>query len=719
MRRAAILAILVCLVAALGGLSAAPSVAQTAQPPPDSSFQKVTLNDRPGEPMDLAVLPDLRVLHTTRNGEVRLHDPSTGLNSVAATLDVYHHDEEGLQSIAIDANFTSNKWVYLYYQPPLNTPVDDPSTPTVNEGNAPEFGTEADFAPFRGISRLSRFKLKGNKLDLASEQQIIEVPADRGICCHMGGQIDFDAQGNLYLSTGDDTNPFQSDGYTPIDERPDRNPAFDAQRTAANTNDLRGKLLRIRVKSGGGYTVPAGNLFPAGTANTKPEIYAMGLRNPFRFAVNRETGDIYLADYSPDNREPNPLRGPSGTGKWTILREPGNYGWPYCATAQLPYIDYDFATGQSGAAFDCDAPVNESPHNTGRRELPPVTQPQVWYSYGAETPCPESYLVTPPQSCPILFPGLEPIGPEGQGGIGPMGGPAYDFDPKNHSPNRWPEYYDGVPLFFEWTRDYVKEFRLNQAGNLAQIIPVLPSIVFDNPMAMEFGPDGALYVLEYGDGFFLETPEAQLARIDFVRGGRTPVPQVAATPTNGAAPLTVRFSSAGSSDPDGDTLSYAWDFDADGKVDSTQPNPTFTYQSNGLFEATLKVTDPSGRSASASVQIIVGNTAPVVELTTSPAPGEPFAFGDTVTYTVTVTDPEDGQIDCSRVSVTYILGHEQHGHPLSTSAGCTGSVTTFLDPGHAGAGNLSAVFVAQYTDLGGPGVPPLTGSDEVRLIPNP
>jgi len=89
MRKAAILAILTCLVAALGGLSAAPSVAQTAQPPPDSSFQKVTLNDRPGEPMDLVVLPDLRVLHTTRSGEVRMHDQKTGLNTVAATLDVY------------------------------------------------------------------------------------------------------------------------------------------------------------------------------------------------------------------------------------------------------------------------------------------------------------------------------------------------------------------------------------------------------------------------------------------------------------------------------------------------------------------------------------------------------------------------------------------------------------------------------------------------------
>jgi cytochrome c len=698
MRRVAILAILACLVAALGGLSAAPSVAQVAQPPPDSSFQKVTLEDSPGEPMDLAVLPDLRVLHTTRDGQVRLHDPRTGLNSVAARLDVYKHDEEGLQSIAIDANFMSNKWVYLYYQPPLNTPVDDPSTPNVNEGNAPEFGTAADFAPFKGISQLSRFKLKGNTLDLASEQKIIDVPADRGICCHMGGQIDFDGQGNLYLSTGDDTNPFQSDGYTPIDERPDRNPAFDAQRTSANTNDLRGKLLRIRVKSGGGYTVPAGNLFSPGTANTKPEIYAMGFRNPFRFAVNRENGDIYLADYSPDNPQPDPLRGPAGHGKWTVLREPGNYGWPYCATAELPYVDYDFATMTStGVAFDCANPVNESPNNTGLVDLPPTEQPQVWY----------------PSSLSPEFPEL------GTGGVGPMGGPAYDFDRKSRSPNRWPEYYDGVPLFFEWTRDYVKEFRLDQAGNLAQIIPVLPTIIFDNPMSIEFGPDGALYVLEYGDGFFLETPEAQLARIDFVRGGRTPVPVVSATPTNGAVPLTVRFSSAGTSDPDGDTLKYAWDFDADGHVDSTQPNPTFTYEENGLFDATLKVTDPSGRSASASVQIIVGNTAPVVELTTSPAPGEPFAFGQTVTFQVTVTDPEDDPIDCSRVSVTYILGHEQHGHPLSTTAGCTGSIETFLDPGHAGAGNLSAVFVAQYTDLGGPGVPSLTGSDEVRLIPNP
>jgi glucose/arabinose dehydrogenase len=706
-------AIAICMVVAFGGLSAATSASAgptttagvdlrtaagpTALPPPDSRFQKVTLNDRPGEPMDLAVLPDLRVLHTARTGEVRIHDPETGLNTLAATLDVYQHDEEGLQSVAIDPDFRHNKWVYLYYSPPLDTPVDDPATIGVNEGDAPFVGTRADWERFEGVIRLSRFKLRGNTLDLDTEQQIIDVPVDRGICCHVGGEIHFDADGNLYLSTGDDSNPFFSDGYTPIDERADHNPAFDAQRTAANTNDLRGKLLRIKPKLNGGYRIPPGNLFRPGARNTRPEIYAMGLRNPFRFAVNQENGDIYLADYSPDAQMANPDRGPAGHGKWMVISRPGNYGWPYCATAELPYVDYDFATGESGEEFSCTRPVNESPRNTGLTRLPQVVQPDVWYTYGPSA----------------LFPELE------TGGIGPMGGPAYEFDARDPSMFKWPRYYDGVPLFFEWTRDYIKEFRLDRAGLLSEIKPVVDSIATDNPMAMEFGPDGALYILEYGDGFFAENEEAQLARIDFVRGNYTPIPKVTASePTVGLAPLTVSFSSAGTTDPDGDRLRYEWDFDADGQVDSTRRNPTFTYNENGVFDATLKVTDRTGRSAAASVVIIVGNTAPVVELTTDPAPGEPFAFGDTVSYEVTITD--DTPVDCATVTVAYVLGHDQHGHPLSSTAGCSGTIPTFVDPGHEGADNLRAVFVASYTD--DPveeDVPPLSGSDTVELLPNP
>jgi cytochrome c len=668
---------------------------RSSGPPPDSSFQKVTLNPHPGEPMGLAVLPDGKVLYTARTGQVRLNDPATGLNTIVADFHPYQHDEEGVQSIAVDPSFQTDRWVYVYYSPVLNTPVDDPVTP-VNEGDAPEFGTAAELAPYNGYIQLSRFKFRDNRIDLGTEQKILQVNVNRGICCHVGGHIDFDNQGNLYLSTGDDTNPFESDGFDPIDERPNRNPAFDAQRSAANTNDLRGKVLRIHLQADGSYTIPPGNLFAQGTPKTRPEIYLMGVRNPFRIAVNRQNNDLYVADYSPDSPRADPLRGPAGTGKWFIARGPGNYGWPYCATDQLPYVDYDFETGVSGAPFDCTHPVNESPHNTGLRELPPVKHPDVWYSY-AES-----------QEFPQL----------GTGGVGPMAGPAYHFDSKLQSPTRWPVYYDGQPLFYEWTRDYIKEFRLSSSGGLADIRPVLPSFTFDNPMDMEFGPNGSLYTLEYGDGFFSENPEAQLARTDFVRGGRSPVPKVSATPTAGQPPLAVSFSSAGTSDPDGDSLKYQWDFDADGKFDSTKQNPTFTYKQRGVYDATLKVTDPSGRWASASVRILVGNQPPVVELATTPAPDEPFSFGDMVTFHVTVTD--DQPVDCSKVLVHYILGHDTHGHPLSDTTGCDGSFLTEAAGHDPSRDNITAVFVAEYTDSPtDPNDQPLSDSDQVVLTQTP
>jgi cytochrome c len=673
-----------------------PSVAQAQAPPPDSQFQKVVIDATPGEPMDLAVLPDGRVLHTERSGEVWLHDPDTGLKTLAAQLDVYEHDEEGLQSIALDPNFEENGWIYLYYSPPLNTPVDDPATPTVNEGDAPEFGTPEQFAAFEGYIQLSRFQWTGDSIDLGSEQQILRVPVDRGICCHVGGDIVFDENGNLLLSTGDDTNPFQSDGYAPIDERVGRNPAFDAQRTSANTNDLGGKVLRITVQEDGSYTIPEGNLFVDNDPLTRPEIYLMGLRNPFRIEYNQETGELYVADYSPDASTANPLRGPAGQGKWMVVTEPGNYGWPYCATAELPYVDYDFATGQSGAPFNCDAPVNESPNNTGRTNLPPVTQPDVWYSYSLSAEFPEL----------------------GTGGIGPMAGPAYQFDAKvakRPGSTAWPEYYDNVPLFYEWTRDYIKAF-FTEGGDLTRIEDVLATFDFDNPIDMEFGPDGSLYVLEYGDGFFGKNlPGAELARIDFVgaTGNRAPAVTAQADTTEGPAPLTVNFSAV-ASDPEGRRLRYAWDFDADGTIDSRQANVSHTFTEDGLYRATVTVTDQGGRSTSDYVEIIVGQR-PTVELTVTPAGGT-FQFGDIVAYTVTVED--DQPVDCTRVQVTYILGHDQHGHPQTTAFGCTGSITTTVPSGHNPAtDDLSAVFVAEYTDAGSGNLPPLTGSDEVVLEP--
>jgi cytochrome c len=706
MRRAASLACALTAVAV-----SAPASAQSLDLPDQSRFQKVTLNDRPGEPMSLAVLPDGRVLHAARTGEIRLHNPRTGTNNIitdmkASPQGLYQHDEEGVQGIALDPNFDENRWVYVYYAPRLDTPSDKIGT-GINEGDAPETLTsDADrerLALFNGYSVLSRFKFESGRLAFSTEQEILRVPTSRGICCHVGGQIDFDGQGNLYLSTGDDTNPFQSAGYAPLDDRANRNPAFDARRTSGNTNDLRGKLLRIKVRDdiapgtapgrGATYTIPQGNLFGLNQAQTRPEIYVMGMRNPFRFAVNRTNGHVYLGDYSPDAQVSDPARGPEGIGRWMLIRRAANYGWPFCITPDKPYVDYDFTPDaeQSGEEFNCFGPVNDSRNNTGLRKLPPVAQPEVWYSYN-----------TGQDLFPELFQNAD------GNGIGPMGGPAMQFDSSITSPFRWPRVFTGQPIFYEWTRDYAKVFELNRPnGNQLVDIHHLfggapsqnPNVVLDNPMDMEFGPDNALYTLEYGTGYFAELPAAQLARIDYVRNGQyTPVVRATGTPTAATTPpLTVQFSSAGTTDANDDRLAYAWDFDSNGTVDSRAANPSHTYTEKGIYEATLRVTDQTGRSASWQVRVTVGNQAPRVTLTVA-STTPPFNFGDTVHFKVTVTD--DQPVDCGRVSVAYIL-----------------DISIPIDTAHAGAANISAVFVATYTDNPGGGETPQEGSAEVRLVP--
>ncbi|MEU6356828.1 PQQ-dependent sugar dehydrogenase [Streptomyces sp. NPDC047072] len=653
--------------------AAAPAVAE--------DFQQITLakgEPEVGEPMSLAVLPDRSVLHTSRDGELRLTD-AAGTTRLAGKLDVYSHDEEGLQGVGVDPGFASNRFIYLYYAPPLNTPA----------GDAPETGTAADFAPFDGVNRLSRFVLNTDgTLDAASETKVIDIPATRGICCHVGGDIDFDAAGNLYLSTGDDSNPFQSDGYTPIDERPDRNPAFDAQRTAGNTNDLRGKILRIKVNADGSYAVPDGNLFAPGSEKTRPEIYAMGFRNPFRFSVDKATGILYVGDYGPDAGAADPARGPAGQVEFARVTAPGNFGWPYCTGADDAYVDYDFATGTSGASFDCAAPKNTSPHNTGLTDLPPAQAAWVPYDGG---------------SVPEF----------GTGSESPMGGPVYHYDPALDSPVKFPEAYDGDFFAGEFGRRWIKRISSDADGTVESIndVPWTGTQVMD----MAFGPDGALYVLDYGLSWFGGDENSALYRIENATGGHSPVAQAAANRTSGQAPLKVQFSSEGTSDQDGDTLTYNWDF-GDGGT-STAPNPTYKYRKNGTYTATLTVKDPSGRTGSASVQVVVGNTAPKVTLEL-PRDGQLFSFGDAIPFKVRVSDPEDGRsLDCAKVKVTFVLGHDSHGHPVTSANGCTGTLRTSADGGHDEDANIFGVLDAEYTDNGGGGQAPLTTHDQSVLQP--
>ncbi|MBM3714548.1 MAG: PKD domain-containing protein, partial [Actinobacteria bacterium] len=241
----------------------------------------------------------------------------------------------------------------------------------------------------------------------------------------------------------------------------------------------------------------------------------------------------------------------------------------------------------------------------------------------------------------------------------------------------------------------------------------------DNPMDMEIGPDGSMYVLDYGDGFFRANPDAGLYRIDYVAGNKSPQASFTATPmSSSTAPLTVEFDATASVDPDGDEVTYQWDFDGDGTFDATGATASHTYTEIGNYTARLRVSDPAGRFGLTTRTISVGNQAPEVTIA-FPENGAFFDWGQAIPFQVTTSDAEDGDAtDCARVAWTYGLGHDEHAHPEVSGTGCTGVFRTDPNsPEHGPGALLYGAVVVTYTDRGANGLPAATGEATLRLNP--
>ena len=713
---------------------------QRAGPPTEAAFEKVALDDNTANPMKLDIAPDGRVFYTELGGTLKIWHPDTQAITVAGRLDVYRDQENGLLGIALDPNFEQNNWVYLYYSDPATVPVD---------------GTVG------GMQHLSRFTLDpvGETLIRDSEVVLLKVPHQRQECCHSSGHLEFDSVGNLYLSTGDDTNPFGSSGFGPFDYGAGRAP-WDAARSSANTADLRGKILRIDPNDdaepgdppgpGSTYTVPPDNLFtahnqawhhlfPGGMYDpqlARPEIYTMGHRNPFTIAIDPQTDDLWIGQVGPDSNPPggfDPDRGPRGYDTWGQVREAGNYGWPFCVVREQPYRQWNFATQTPGEFYDCEGgPVNDSPRNTGLTRLPPAQPWTIWYpycnsqgNYGASFPFPEI-----------------PCGPlaGGQGwgtGRAAYVGDVYDYDPDLQADGKFPEYFDGKPFLMEWERDIVATVSMNENGTY---VPGSfeefgfrwrfdNALRFRKPHDLEFGPDGNLYLIEWGDEFNFAgggvNPDSGLYRISYVKGGRTPRARATATPDNGQPPLEASFSSAGTVDPDGEEITYQWNF-GDGAT-SDEPNPTHVYTAAGVYSAQLTVTDTTGRSSSSSVTITVGNTRPVVEFV-YPSNGLVFKWGDEIPYKVEVVDREDGSTENGRIGCEHVVvqrglwhrsGGAAHVHPGPSQTGCEGTMPTQADADHGDGADIATVLTASYSDRGGHAdAQPLTGGVTHLLQPH-
>jgi PKD repeat protein len=225
-----------------------------------------------------------------------------------------------------------------------------------------------------------------------------------------------------------------------------------------------------------------------------------------------------------------------------------------------------------------------------------------------------------------------------------------------------------------------------------------------NPVNLENGPGGDLFYVDFDGG--------TIRRIAYTAGNQDPVAVATATPTTGPAPLTVAFDGSGSSDPDvGDVLTYAWDLDGDSAFDdSTAVKPTYTYTADGVYTATLRVSDSRGASATKSVEISVGNTAPTASIDT-PAAGTTWKVGDVISFSGSATDAQQGTLPASALTWELTQQHcpsNCHSHPIQTFKGVASGF--FTAPDHEYPSHLELKLTA--TDSGG-----LTNTKTLRLDP--
>ncbi|WP_169542122.1 ThuA domain-containing protein [Solirubrobacter soli] len=582
-----------------------------------SSFHRTVLVPDANQPIGIDVAPDGKVYWSemgqagvvanqyNSQGYIMMHDqkgPAGNKTIVGTILTRADHgnSEDGVLGMSLQPGFDlsdpNKRNVFVYHSP---RPGPNDSWPIV--------ATPA--AQTVGYNQVSRFTLNaaGTAVVDGSERVILRVPkakiggspsgfpggpTDSGPG-HVGGAgLDFDSAGNMYLGVGDDVSPNASghSGYAPMDYRSAER--WDARKTAANTADLRGKVLRITPKQGDiaagaspgvgtTYDIPSGNLFPVGTANTRPEIYNMGFRQPFTVHTDpKNPGIIGVGEYCHDASADRADRSPAGTCEWNLINKAGNFGWPFCVGDQSPtntMTRWNYAGNTStGQKYDCstdtipsdinyapDGQTPVAPTFQGLAQIPKPIPATIWKKYPGTTTAPN-----PGQQSEADFGNLT------EGGMQPVSGPIYRYDGSKLGTGGFPAYYDGAWLINNRGSNtgFWKEVRLRRDNNtMLRMQDWLPynhagsATAQQNSLVIgtQFGSDGALYMSRYPvtccRNNVTATSTAQIVKITFDVYEETAAPTTTvtldpATPGVGrtySGPVTVKFTStdAGAADP--------------------------------------------------------------------------------------------------------------------------------------------------------------------------
>ena len=565
------------------------------------------------DPMELAIAPDGTFFVTEREGRLLRVNPETGAlfeigNIAVEHLKITDRDsvyarEDGLQGIALDPDFAKNQRMYIFYS-----------------------------APDVLMDRLSRFTLKDGKLDPASELKLIDIPIEReNKVCHHGGSVEFGPDGLLYLSVGDNTNPFESDGYAPIDDRDGRGER-DAQRSAGNTNDLRGKILRIKPTETG-YEIPEGNLFAKGTDKTRPEIYVMGCRNPFRISIDPKTKTLYWGEVGPDAGDASD-KGPRGHDEVNQAKKAGNYGWPFVIADNKPYPIRNFSDNTFGKMTDPAAPENPGQRNTGLKTLPPAQPALIWYPYKNS------------EEFPVM----------GEGGRNAMAGPVFYYDPSRKH-NILGKEEDRTLLTYEWMRGKIYKAKLDAEEKLETLEVLIDKLV--HPMDLEMDRDGSLVLLEYGSDWWFNT-NGSVSRLRPDDGNKAPT--ITIKPTDGIANS---YSVDQAGDPENAKVTVTW-YLTEGVTERNLGTGSTAVVPEGNFQEIRAVaTDDKGARAFARISLDHTKDLPTLALDLEKTDAKP-GFGDELKFKVSAGKAPDAAQVTVRARYIAPTGHDAGGAQFST-----------------------------------------------------
>jgi aldose sugar dehydrogenase len=451
--------VLALLVLPLGATADAQVPAADAVPLPVGTVEVETLTREVTDPTSIEVAADGRVVIAERTGRVKVWHQDGTLNEAgriltmgAACTDCGGEnlpEEGGLHGILIAEDFLDSGDLWAYYS---------------QRGSMGRDGM--------GLFVVSRFTLDPDTdvLDVEGGEVVLEIPTFFPETNHHAGDMEWLADGTILLSTGDNIAPFNSDGYSPVDGTEGQE-HMDARNTSGNPADRRGKILRFNPDG----TVPADNPHVV-DPDYDPYVYAMGFRNPYRMSVHEASQTLILGNVGPDAFTASGNRGPAGYDEIEAVPPGGgtDHGWPFCIGDNEPYVEFDFATGESFEPFDC----------TG------MTPAELWYPYG------------PSFDFPQVLAGLRAA----------MVGPVYDHD--GDGALRLPAAFADRLLVADWARRLLFTIPVDGEGDLdtTQLVPFDlqgPQAVID----LEVGPDGAVYLAEYGGPGFYNNTNSAISRL--------------------------------------------------------------------------------------------------------------------------------------------------------------------------------------------------------------